>query len=265
MIVPDAAWSDEPGGSLVESKNKEYDNSRPSTVARSEYAKRDTVADSGLTAKRAALSVAGGLNVAVGGGSGKGDMLGLKGGGGGPKSSLFGKGGNAHHVVYLIDRSGSMLDYFDYVRREMLNSIGKLKPVQDFHVVFFNAGQPLENPPQQLVAATPEYRQQAAEFLAGIRPELTTNPLPAMKRAFEVLDKADPKKKGRLLYMLTDGAFPDNDAVTKFFKQVNPTSKADRVHVCTFLYGKQPKDVAAFMEQLAKDNGGNFKIITEDE
>ena len=177
----------------------------------------------------------------------------------------LGKGGNAHHVVYLIDRSGSMLDYFDYVRREMLNSIGKLKPVQDFHVVFFNAGQPLENPPQQLVAATPEYRQQAAEFLAGIRPELTTNPLPAMKRAFEVLDKADPKKKGRLLYMLTDGAFPDNDAVTKFFKQVNPTSKADRVHVCTFLYGKQPKDVAAFMEQLAKDNGGNFKIITEDE
>lgn len=268
VIVPDAAWSDEPGGSLQPSKAAASNDNNTSTITRSDYAKRDAVADAGFTARRAAISVAGGISASVGSGSGKGDMLGLRSGGGGPKSTLFGKGGNAHHVVYVIDRSGSMLDTFDYVRREMLNSIGKLRPVQDFHVIFFAAGaKPEENPPQQLVTATPEYCTQAAEYLATIRPEGQTDPIPALKRAFQVLDKADPKKKGKLLYLLTDGAFPDPGKALEVVKQANAKKE---VHIVTFLYGKEQtgkgKDpTVEFMKKLADENGGNFKLIAQNE
>lgn len=264
VIVPDAAWSDEPGGSISPTKDSTADPSK-STVARNDYAKREAVADAGLSSKRAAISVAGGISSAGGGGDGKGNLLGLRGGGGGgPKSNLFGKGGNAHHVVYVIDRSGSMMDSFDKLRAELLNSISKLKPVQDFHVIFFATGNPKENPPQQLVTASPEYRQQAAEFLAEIKPEGQTDPIPAIQRAFQVLDKADARKKGKLLYLLTDGAFPDNKKVEALIKQCNSGGK-EKVFVCTFLYGDKEKEAATFLEKLAKDNGGHFKIVTDDE
>lgn len=264
-IVPDAAWSDEPGGSLTPSKDPTADPSRNSSVTRSDYAKREAVADAGFTSKRAAISVAGGIAASAGGGEGKGNLLGLRGGGGGgPQSNFFGKGGNAHHVVYVIDRSGSMLETFDKLRAELLNSISKLKPVQDFHVIFFAAGKPQENPPQQLVQASPERRQEAAEFLGGITCEGQTDPVPALQRAFEVLDKADTKKKGKLIYLLTDGRFPDNKKVEDVINKYNSTAK-EKVFICTFLYGDKEKDASAFLEKLAKDNKGKFKIITDEE
>jgi uncharacterized protein with von Willebrand factor type A (vWA) domain len=174
---------------------------------------------------------------------------------------MFGKGGNAHHVMYVIDRSGSMLDTFDYVRREMLNSIARLKPVQDFHVIFFATGAPQENPPQQLVPATPDYTTAAAEFLQTIRPEGQTNPVPAIKRAFEVLDKAD-KRPGKLIYMLTDGVFPDNDAVIKQIAQLNAKKE---VLICTFLYDDKSADAVKVLQKIADDNRGHFRQVKSDE
>ncbi|MFB3890977.1 MAG: VWA domain-containing protein [Phycisphaerae bacterium] len=263
VIVPDAAWSDTPGGSIVEGKSDSA-SERISTVDRKEYTKREAVADTGLTARRAPISVAGvgGPGGSGGTGSGAGTGLGLKGGGpGGPRTGFFGRGGNAHHVVFVIDRSGSMLDTFDYVRKEMLNSIARLKEVQDFHVIFFAAGTPQENPPRQLVPASDDYKNAAAEFLQGIRPEGQTNPLPAIARAFEVLERAD-KRPGKLIYLLTDGVFPDNDAVLKLIAQLN--AKKD-VLICTFLYDDKSADAVKVLQKIAEDNRGHFKQVRSSE
>ena len=268
ILVPDAAWDDQPGGTLNPSSQIPTEGSRSSSVARSEYAKSGDVADAGLTARHAGISVAGGIGASVGSGSGKGDMLGLGsgGGGGGNRSALFGRGGNAHHVVYVIDRSGSMVDEFDNVRSEMLKSISKLSPKQDFHVIFFASGNPIENPPNQLVQATPEYTQQAAVFLQSIRPEGQTNPVPALIRAFQALEKADPKKKGKLLYLLTDGVFPDNQKVLDTINTWNkPVNGKKEIHIFTFLYGGRAKEAVPVMKRIGEENGGGFKQVTSDE
>ena len=116
------------------------------------------------------------------------------------KAGFFGSDSAAQNIVYVIDRSGSMLDTFDYVRRELAKSITALNAEQDFHVIFFAAGAPIENPPKKFVSATDDKKKEAVSFLSTVRPEGQSNPLPALTRAFDLLDKAAPAKKGKLTF-----------------------------------------------------------------
>ena len=126
---------------------------------------------------------------------------------GAPKTSFFGAGGHAFHIVYVIDRSGSMVLAFEDVRREVLRSIGRLGPDQDFHVILFAEGRAVELPARRLVQATRRNKLAAAEFLGGVTLGPGTTALPALERAFEVLSRADPARSGKLIYLLTDGEF----------------------------------------------------------
>ncbi|MBI5723516.1 MAG: VWA domain-containing protein [Planctomycetes bacterium] len=202
-----------------------------------------------------------------GGGAAGGGALaefGLVGGGSGsgPKSGFYGSGGNAYQVVYVIDRSGSMIQTFDYLRKEMLTSIGTLKDVQDFHVIFYAMGTPVENPPKQLIAANRNNKVAAAEFLKGVTPEGQTDPVPAMQRAFQVLQGA--KKTGKLIYLLSDGLFPDNALVLKTIKEQNPPGP-NQAMINTYLYGERPKEAEEVMQKIATENKGRYKFVNPDE
>ena len=165
------------------------------------------------------------------------------------------------HAVFVIDRSGSMLDGFDRLRQELLHSIGRMNEGQDFHVVFFASGTPIENPPQQLVPGAVEYKRQAAEFLAGVQPVGQTDPLPALKRAFDVLANADGKS-GKAIFLLTDGAFPDNQKVLDLIRSRN----ADKsVTIFTYQYNDRSKDAATALRQIASDSRGQFRQVNLDE
>ena len=105
----------------------------------------------------------------------RGDFALASGGSGaGPKSRFFGTGGNAHHIVYAVDRSGSMLDTFDEVRNEIFRSITRLGPTQTFHVIFFSSGDPKENPPRRLVQADVPHKREAVHYLRKIQPHART-------------------------------------------------------------------------------------------
>ena len=53
-----------------------------------------------------------------------------------PKAGFFTSDANASHVIYLMDRSGSMAPTFQEVQREILKSINKLDGnKQDFSIV----------------------------------------------------------------------------------------------------------------------------------
>jgi DNA-directed RNA polymerase subunit RPC12/RpoP len=191
------------------------------------------------------------------------------GNGHGPKSGIFGSYGNAHHVVYCIDSSGSMAfasknggSVFDVVRGQMLYSISHLAPVQDFHVVMFQEGPVLELPAKHLQPVTPENRTAAAQWLNQVTPHgAGSDPIPALNRAFDVLANADKARKGKQIFLLTDGAFPNNDAVRKCVEQRN---KAKDVHVFTYLYGEQEDEsVIKLMKDIATQSAGKYKNITE--
>jgi len=178
-----------------------------------------------------------------------------------PRSEFAGLGGNAHHIVYLIDRSGSMFDVFDAAKSKVYNSVKNLQPVQDFHVIMFADGDPVEKKPMALTPPTNEHKLALAKFLDIVRAERTTNPIKAINRAFDVLAKAN-KRPGKIIYMLTDGAFPNNKAVLAAIRARN--IRRD-VQINTFLYGwKTPKGVKV-MSQIADENGGKYRYVSPEE
>lgn len=173
-----------------------------------------------------------------------------------PRSSLLGAGGNAHHVVYVIDRSGSMIGTFEEVRRAVLLSIGRLNADQDFHVILFAQGRAIENAPGRLVPPTDTNKLQAAEFLASARPGLQSDPIPALCRAFDVLE--DARGGGRLIYLLTDGVFPDARAVMATIRARN---KNKDVHINTYFCGGGDASAVGMLQEIARATGGLFRQV----
>ena len=172
--------------------------------------------------------------------------------------------GNVHHIVYVIDRSGSMVEEFDAVRTEMLKSISYLTARQDFHVILFSSGRPLEAAAGRLVPARRLHKESAAEFLEGVRARDRTDPIPALRRAFEVLDRADTRggRTGKLIFLLTDGNFPDNAAVLAAVRRLNGNKT---VLVNTYLYGRRPPEAEKVMKQIAEECHGRYKYVSPDE
>ena len=189
--------------------------------------------------------------IGVGTGGGDFSQYGLTVGGAGPE--FFGLGGTARgarKIVYVVDRSGSMLDTFQHVRAEMRRSISGLRRSQKFHVIFFNAGQPLEKSPRRLVSAIRAQKQKFFRFLQSVYPEGSTDPAPAMRRAFAT----EPD----LIYFLTDGEFPKT-----LISKIDRWNKDKSVMIFTVAYFD--RSGAALLEEIARRNNGQFKFVSEND
>ena len=258
-IIPDMPLTDQPGGVLNPGEmNPELKAKSLERINQKQWARRESTIptpDIGKTKSRIILfGKAGG---AAGGGPTA--AFGLTAGGAGQyRSRFFGTGGTARDIVYVVDRSGSMLDTFDAVRKEMIRSITRLSPAQRFHVIFFATGKPKENPPRRLVPATVENKRIALKFLHEIIPEGQTDPIPALQRAFAVLRAAPGSKKGQLIYLLTDGEFPDNEKVLQEIRRLNAKHT---VHINTILHWHHSPEVMKVLQQIAKENKGTFKFV----
>lgn len=178
----------------------------------------------------------------------------------GPKALKFlGLGGHAHHMVLVIDCSGSMIDRFDSVRHEIAKTISRCSPPQTFHLLFFARGVAGESPPRRLVYATEENKKKAFKFIQGISCRGgPTDPLAALRRAFQVLAKPPSRKKGKVLFLLTDGEFHNNKEVRQAILRWN---KGKHVRVNTILYGFRGGEIGTTLRQIAEENGGKFKFV----
>lgn len=275
VIVSSLGLSDEPLGNISpgdlsdaapgaqRQPNQQADSRR--------YSKRESAisgTDAGGTDKKIDLIGVGGAG-ALGGGPLAAFGPSASGGGrAGPRTGFFGTGGNAHHVVYVIDRSGSMAVEFGAVKDELINSISRLRPTQSFHIVFFSDADPLELPAGKLVAATPDAKAEAAAFLGKIVPEdeartgKTSGITLALQRAFQVLREADRSRQGRIIYLLTDGDFPDNKEVQDL---IGAADKDKSIQIDTFLYGMQPPEAVKTMKSISEETGGHYKFVNPEE
>ncbi|MBL7133228.1 MAG: VWA domain-containing protein [Phycisphaerae bacterium] len=258
VVVPSAKLSKNPGGMMnARDRTAKAMTERRRSAAR-KWSKKESaiITDSGKTAKKISL-------YAHGGSAGSGSPIqGLAGGAGSPGTSFYGTGGNAHHVVWVIDRSGSMMDSFELVKRETASSIGQLRAIQDFHLILFADGPAIEVDTKRLVPATEKAKLKAVSFLRGKRALRQTDPIPALQRAFAVLRMADRRRPGKLIYLLTDGVFPDNKAVLEEIRKLNPQKE---VHINTLLYGNRPPVAVAVMKKIKNENGGQYRYISGDE
>lgn len=203
------------------------------------------------TAKLPGMSVIG-IGPA-GGEGGDASRYGLSvGSGAGPE--FFGLGGSAsgvRSVVYVVDRSASMLGTFDYVRAELKRSISALRRSQKFHVIFFNSGDPLENPPARLVNSIDANKRQFFEFLEDVIPTGSTRPERALHRALAL----EPD----LLYLLSDGINFDPDLP----RRLNEWNPNHRTRIYTIAYLDQGG--RRILEAIAREHGGEFKFVSDND
>ena len=83
----------------------------------------------------------------------------------------------------------------------------------------------------------------------------------AIQRAFAVLSRADASRPGKLIYLLTDGNFVDNQEVLNTLTKLNADKK---VHVNIILYNNKVSDaIEAQLRAIAENNGGIYKFVSE--
>jgi len=190
--------------------------------------------------------------VGVGGGGDFGN-LGLSiGQAAGPQ--FFGLGGSAREarrIIYIVDRSGSMLDTFFFVKQELRRSIGGLRRSQKFHVIFFNEGAPLEPPPRDLVSAIGGRKDAFFTFLDRVSASGSTHPEPAIRRALSL--------KPDLVYFLSDGADFDPGLLDRLAEW----NKDVRAKFFTIAY--QDQTGREILEAMARETGGDFKFVSDEE
>lgn len=167
---------------------------------------------------------------------------------------------DASEILFLIDKSGSMLETMDALRAKLLSAIDNLPEDRRFQVFFFSTGAPKELPPGKLLEPTDENKKKMKEFLKTIECTGSTDPLPALTRALTVLS-AGAQGKTKAIVLLTDGRFPNNEKIEQLLRSRNP---GKLIKVYTVLWGEKEKDAAAFLEKLAKEFGGKFKIVAEE-
>jgi hypothetical protein len=195
----------------------------------------------------------------------------------GPPVGVFGCWDRAHHVVYVSDRSGSMVCTFDEVRAELMRSISRLKGEQDFTVLMLASTAPREGPGKGLVPATDQNKARAVKFLGRVTGGQTTL-LPALRRAFELLAAADPDRPGKCVFVLSDGDFggitagsvyrakdgrklTGNEAVIQFLRDHNAAGGI-RVHM--ILLWSQDPTAREVYQTIASENGGRFISVALD-
>ncbi len=178
-------------------------------------------------------------------------------------------GGNAHHIVFLLDYSGSMSMLFPDVRHEMLVSISRLRPPQDYHIILFKGwGDYIENPPKELVTADYANKEQTGEFFQDLQaPEgsgkgFKSDVVRVFERAFDVLAEADKELPGKLIYLLTDGLLSDPERILEAIRKRNAGKE---VLINTYLFAYKDPYAVEILNKIADENGGRYKYVSWDE
>lgn len=214
-------------------------------------------ASSGAFGKGTGTGIGAGTGVGSGTGDGGGPLapFGIPGGGGGigPKSPFMGVSGNAMKVVYLCDSSGSMMNKFDTLRQELRKAADSLKPIQSFDIIFFSEDSFIALD-KQLMLATPEVKRKAYDFLDKTAPHGSSDPIPGLRAAFA----AQPQ----LIYMLTDGDFPNNAQVLEELRKLN---KDKKVKINTIAFMDRGEEYEKMLKQVADESGGLFKFVSDSE
>lgn len=191
--------------------------------------------------------------VGIGTGGGEFARYGLRVGLGDTGPQFFGLGGEARaarKIVYVVDRSGSMLGVFDALKRELKRSLDRLRKSQRYHVIFYSTDPPIEAPPQRLVSAIRTNKARTFGFIDNATPEGMTQPIEAMHRAFQL--------KPDLIYFLSDGDIPEADALRESLRAWN---RAGRVRIFTIAYvSSQGRHL---LEEIARDHDGAFRFVSE--
>jgi len=274
IIVPEATLSETPGAPLTQQQETESESESQAqataTASRRSAQSASNAQSQSLSASEsqsdsALIGIAGG----GGGGAGKASPFGSAGGGGaGFKASFFGTGGNARQLVYLVDASGSLIDTFPFVIRELKRSIGELKDEQRFSVLFFQGDDYIETPPPGPQNATGEYKQRVNKWLdpeegGNVAPLGPSNPVGALRRSLQW--------SPQLMFLLSDNVTGQGRYEVDQRRLIQEIMDANRagtkINTIQFVYDDPlvKYGLPRTLERISELTGGVHRFVTAQE
>jgi hypothetical protein len=161
----------------------------------------------------------------------------------------------AEKIVFLCDASGSILNKYATLRRQLSKAVGGLSPSHSFNLIFMQEADSLSQAPE-LLKATAENKRAADDLLENkVSPRGETNPIPAIDAAFA--------QKPDVIFLLTDGDFPDNMAV---LKRIGELSAGRHVQINTIAFVNEADtdtDFSKLLQRIATDSGGVYRKVNE--
>lgn len=189
------------------------------------------------------------------------------------RAPFMGVSGNAMRIAYICDGSGSMTSVQALVRKELVESINQLKPIQFFNVFFYQNAATSSFDPARLLPATPATKRAVASWIQrDYLPSGSANPLPAIQIAFA--------QKVELIYLLTDGledASADHSTANAVRQELRKLNHAQNVKVNTIFlrrgdrpgtsdglsYSTEAEELAKILRLIATENGGQYKLVDQ--
>jgi hypothetical protein len=169
------------------------------------------------------------------------------------ETQVFGVTARGNRFVYVFDRSLSMQGApLAAAKRELLASLSKLGPSQQFQIIFYNE-KPRLMPTPQLSFADENGRAQAESFVNSITAAGGTDHLQALKLALRF--------QPDVIYFLTDADEPPLS--DKQLGEIRRNNGAAAIHVIEFKAGRD-LGKRNFLRQLADDNRGEYKHVDID-
>jgi len=188
-------------------------------------------------------------------------------GGGELRAQFLGSGGNARRIVFIIDASGSLIDTFPFVVRELKRSISQLSERQHFTIIFFQGDDVIEVPPIGIDAkrASSTIKQQTIDWLAKenyhVTPQGTSNPVRALRRAFEY--------RPQLIFLLSDNITGQGQYEidqSRLLEEIDRVNKSGtKINTLQFIYPDPliQAGLRGTMEQIAERSGGVYKFVSK--
>ncbi len=206
-------------------------------------------------------------------------------GGATSKAAIFGKGvgmvgpfgdgrffgqetGNAKHIVYVVDASGSLLDTLPFVMRELRSSITKLSDVQTFAVIFFNENKPiLAGRAPGLLPASSENKSRVLKWLeeGHVVPQGQASPIEAVKKALSL--------KPDLVFLLSDNITGRGRYELSQSQLLAEVSKANasanrghtKINTIQFIYQDPLTELPGMeptLKMISTQTGGRHKFVS---
>ncbi|MBN1457593.1 MAG: VWA domain-containing protein [Sedimentisphaerales bacterium] len=174
-------------------------------------------------------------------------------------TEFFGSPTDLRKICFVVDCSGSMKGTFGIVRRNLKDSISRLRQDQYFDIIFFKGEDLFDFGNKHLVRASENRKIQAFKFIDSVSPSGTTNAAKALNYAMGVKDSAG--NAAQLIYFLTDGLdMNDNNMdfskrIEKQRKKLAPSTVINTIGFWTELYDRSE------LIKVAGSSGGKFVNI----
>ncbi|XAL98649.1 VWA domain-containing protein [Phycisphaeraceae bacterium D3-23] len=194
-------------------------------------------------------------------------------------TNVFGNGGTARNIAFIVDASGSMVDTMPLVINELKRVINELDAAQKFTIIFFNGEGVFEVPGtsatgrNNLRAATAEFKQFTSNWITldnhNIEPNGrgSVNAIPAIELAL----KYDPQ----LVFLLSDNLTGGGQGATtheifqtdvmRAIERANDNTPPAKINTIQFLYRDPLLDagLSGTLERIAEETEGNYKFLSE--